>query len=394
MTNKIQNNVENIWSANFVILTMATLCMSVSFYFLISALPIYFTEQLHISTGLTGLLLSIFTISALLIRPITGYTIDTYGRKWLYLIAFFFMAILFNFYLVAITITAIIILRLMHGLAWGITTTVGATIAVDLLPASKRGQGLGIYGLSMPIAMALGPMIGLFIVQHFSYSFLFITGFVISLLGFGLLLFIKFPKYKQPEEKAGLTFGNLIEKKSLPLSINVLFITVPYGGVISFIAIYAQKTGIGSAALFFLIFAVGIAIARLVSGKIFDKHGPHKVFLLAILLLIAAFPALALIHNMAGFLLSSLCIGTGYGAIFPLSQAMVNNMVDVSRRGAANSTLFTAFDLGIGAGMAITGIICQYISLSQTYLLFSGVCIIALLIAKFIILKHYERNKL
>lgn len=304
------------------------------------------------------------------------------------------MSVLFNMYLFAITVSVMLTLRFLHGFAWGVTSTVGATIVVDILPISKRGQGLGIFGLSMPFAMALGPMIGLTIIKHFDYTVLFIIGSIFSLAGFGLLLFMKFPKYHCPPEKKKLNFRNLFEMKSVPMALNVLFVTLPYGGIISFIAVYAKEIGIQNAGIFFLVFAGGIAVSRLFSGKIFDIYGPKIIFLSGIALLIIGFPILGLVHNIFGFLFASALLGIGNGVIFPVSQAMINNMVEIHERGAANSTLFTAFDLGIGSGMVITGFLADKISLANTYLAFTGICVLGFLFAVLFIFSHYERHKL
>lgn len=383
-----------IWSSSFILLTLSVLFMAISFYFLIPTLPLYISQVLHADNSTVGFVIAMFTISALIIRPFGGYFLDRMGRKIIFIISFLFMAIFFNLYLVASTVVLMAAFRFLHGLAWGVTSTSGATLAVDILPCEKRGEGLGIYGLSMPIAMSIGPLLGFYILHISNYDILFISGFVLCLIGLILTLFIKYPHYEKPKKPRGLGFHSLIEVKSLPLSINVLFTSLPYGGLVSFVALYASEAGVKNAGMFFLIFAGGIAISRIFAGKIFDKFGPKNLFLSGIVLLIIGLPILALVKNPYGFFVSSAILGIGNGIIFPVSQAMINNMVLINRRGVANSTLFLAFDLGIGSGMILTGFLADKISLSNTFLLSSAICVLGLIYALFFVFKHYENNKI
>lgn len=392
--NSIPQKKQTIWTKDFILLCLAVLFMAISFYFLIPTLPLFLTDIIKVEKKHIGLIVASFTLAALIIRPLTGYAIDRWGRKWVYIIAFFFMAAFFNLYIVALTVGIMFSLRFLHGLAWGVTSTTGATIAVDLLPAQKRGEGLSIYGLTMPLAMAIGPLIGFALVAKWGYNFMFVTGFIICLIGFMLITFIKYPKYIPPAKHTKFSFNNLFEKKSLPVSLNIMFITIPYGGIVSFIAIYAKEIGIVHGSLFFLILAIGIALARLVSGKIFDKKGPRVIFLVGIILLITGLPILAFIQNDWGFFIAAAMIGFGNGVIFPITQAMVNNMVQINRRGAANSTLFTAFDLGIGGGMVLTGFLGDMISLSYTFIVHAAICVFGLLYAQLFLFKHYDKHKI
>ena len=390
----MNNPKVTIWSKSFILLCLSVLFMAISFYFLIPTLPLYISEVLKADKSTVGIVIAMFTISALIIRPFAGFFLDRIGRKIIFIISFIFMTIFFNLYLVAYSVIIMAIFRFIHGLAWGVTSTAGATIAVDILPPQKRGEGLGIYGLSMPIAMAVGPLLGFYILHVSNFNILFISGFTLSLIGLILSLYIKYPIYQKPSSPKGLNFNSLIEKKSLPIAFNVLFTSLPYGGLVSFIAIYAPEAGVHNAGLFFLIFAVGIGISRIFAGKIFDKIGPKFLFLFGITLLIIGLPILALFKNPYGFFISGALLGIGNGIIFPVSQAMINNMVDICRRGVANSTLFIAFDLGIGSGMIMTGFLADKISLSSTFLLSSVICLLGFIYALFFVFKHYERNKI
>ncbi len=385
---------EKIWTRDFIFLCLTSILTGTAFYFLIPTLPIYMANVLHADKSTIGLVLASYTIAALLFRPFVGNFIDWAGRKWVYLISFICFSLLFNGYMIIGSIGAMLILRFLHGLTWGASTTTGATLAVDIIPAAKRGQGIGYFGLSMTLAMSLGPAIGLKIIGHqASYNRLFFIASLLSLAGVVMAFFIKYPKFK-PHASANFSLQNLIEPKSIVPSINLLIIQITYGGLISFIALFGKEIGIHNPGTFFIVFAVGIFVARLFAGKIFDKEGPKRVVIAGIILLIIGFPILALIKNHFGFLLAAFILGIGNGVIFPIFQSMVNNLVEPHRRGAANSTLFTAFDLGIGSGMILFGFISQTTSIGTAYIFSSVICLLALLYFLFISNHYYSTNKL
>ncbi|HOH83203.1 MAG TPA: MFS transporter, partial [Bacteroidales bacterium] len=181
-------------------------------------------------------------------------------------------------------------------------------------------------------------------------------------------------------------------KNSVRPSANVFITMIAYGGLLSFIALYGQELGVKNASLYFLILSVGIAIARLTSGKEFDRNGPRRIITVCLVLLIVGFPVLALAKNAVLYFISAIIIGFGNGVIFPTFQSMVNNLADSSHRGAANSTLYTAVDLGIGLGMVMAGLIAQKVSLSAIFWISTLVCVAGILFFRFVVLGFYERR--
>lgn len=167
---------------------------------------------------------------------------------------------------------------------------------------------------------------------------------------------------------------------------------ITYGGLLSFIALYGREIGIRNTSLFFLIFACGIASSRLAAGKEFDKNGPRKIMTLCLILLIIGFPLLAMVQNAIGFYIAAIIIGFGIGVVFPIFQSMVNNLADTNHRGAANSTLYTALDLGMGFGMIMAGLIAQHISIAAIFAISSVVCIAGLIFFRVFVLKFYENR--
>jgi MFS family permease len=379
----------SIFKGNFVLVFLASLLMFTAFYILLPTLPVFLTRELRIDEGQTGIILAVYTLAALIVRPFTGFLIDRFGRKLFYMPALLLFAIVFAGYPFAGVFTVIMMVRFIHGLVWGVATTTGSTLIVDIVPAERRGEGIGLYGLAMTIPMAIGPFTGLQLMQYNNYSFMFLFAGALAFAGFLLTLFIKYPAVRQRDKKT-FSFRNLLESTSLPVTFNLLIINITYGGLVSFISLYALKTGIGKTGIFFIIFASGISLARIYMGKIFDRHGPKALSVTGILLLAAGHVLLGLVLNITGFMIAGFILGLGSGVVFPTFQAMVNNLVPAQRRGAANSTLFSGLDLGIGLGMLITGYLAHTIGLPHTYLIYGGLNLIALFYFSFISLTHYQ----
>ena len=385
---------DKMWNRDFVLLTLSNFFMCITYYALISALPIYLVSELHAGKTQVGIVLAAYTIASVIIRPFSGFALDKFGRKTILLLALIFYTLLFAGYLIALTITGLIILRFAQGLTWGVTTISGSTIAVDIIPLAKRGEGIGYFSLSTTMGMSVGPVVGLFISHHGGYSAMFISGFFISLMSLIFAWSIRLPKKPKHNKSIDFNLRILFHRKSVLPSLNLLIIMTTYGGLLSFIALFGREIGIENSSLFFLVLAAGIAISRLTAGKAFDKRGPLGILTLCLTLLIIGFPLLALMKNITGFYISALIIGFGIGVVFPTFQTIVNNLADNNNRGAANSTLYTALDTGMGLGMIVSGFIAQYISIAAVFLISSMVCMAGLAFFRLKVFGFYNRNYL
>jgi MFS family permease len=380
----------SMFKGNFVLVFFASLLLFTAFYIMLPTLPVFLTQELKIDEGQTGLILAVYTLAALLIRPFTGYLIDRYGRKVFYITSLLLFAIIFAGYPVAGAFSLMLIVRFTHGLVWGVATTTGSTLIVDIVPAQRRGEGIGLYGLAMTIPMAIGPLTGLQLTQNNNYPLMFLFAGALAFAGFLLTLRIEYPVIPGAD-KIRFSFRNLLESTSLPVTFNLLMVNISYGGLVSFISLYALQTGLGHTGIFFIVYASGIFIARIYMGKIFDQYGPKALSIGGMLLLAIGHTILGLILNTYGFMIAGFLLGLGSGVVFPTFQAMVNNLVPPRRRGAANSTLFSGLDLGIGLGMLITGFLAQAIGLPHTYLIYGVLNVIALMYFLLISLKHYRK---
>lgn len=383
---------DRLWTRDFILLCLGNFLMFIAFYFLIPTLPVYLTEEFQANKSQVGAILASYTLAALLIRPFTGMAVDIYGRKTIFLIFMILFALLFNGYILASGLSLIFVLRFLHGLTWGIATTASNTVVVDIIPPKRRGEGIGVFGLSFTVAMALGPFLGILIQKKLEYTSLFFIAFIIALAGWLMALKIRFPVY-HPHPKQAFRFSALFEKTAIPVSAILMIVNITYGGIISFIALYGKEIGISDPGMYFLVYAIAVSLTRFASGRLFNDFGPKKLMLAGMVFMGAGFPLLALVQNPYGFLISAFIMGLGGGVIMPTCQTMVNNMVTAQRRGAANSTLFTALDLGIGLGMVFVGFVAEHTSLTLAFLL----CTVFFLIAGGLyayVQRHYERHRI
>jgi MFS family permease len=356
-----------LYTKDFLLHCFSYLLMAVSFYFLLPTLPTFVTDVLGESADKVGYIIGIYALSALIVRPLSGYAFDKYGRRKLFLFSMFCYALVMAAYGLAASFIFLLFLRLVNGGFWGIVTTGGGTITSDLVPDSRRGEGIGIFGLSMTLSMAIGPLIGLQILKETgSYQVLFITSGALCFLAVMMSFFVNHPKISNRNNK--LSFENVFEPKVLKVSMVMLLLAFPFAGIMSFITLFAKELSIESTGMFFLIYAIGVSIIRPFTGKMMDKKGPGLIMLLSFVGTISGLIFLSQSKTEPSFLAAGFILGLGNGIVMPTLQTMVINMVHSKKRGVATSTFFSSIDLGIGIGAFFLGNIVEIFSLSQMYL--------------------------
>src|SRR5664279_190537 len=220
---------EKIWTRDFIFLILSNFLMYITYYAILSALPIYLVSDLNASKMQVGVVVGTYTIASVLVRPFSGYALDRFGRRTIFLLALILYTLLFAGYLVVLTITLILILRFAQGLTWGITTVSGSTIATDNIPASKRGEGIGYFALSTTLGMSVGPIIGLFICHRWGYTAMFVSGCIISFISLACAYAVHFRKRFLVGKRIQLNWNNLFEKNSIRPSLNVFITMIAYG---------------------------------------------------------------------------------------------------------------------------------------------------------------------
>jgi predicted MFS family arabinose efflux permease len=365
---------------------------SVAFYFMITALPVYLTSDLHFGKDQAGIIIAAYIFTAVIIRPFVGTFIDNYGRKTTYLVCLFLFSILFVMYGQVQQEYLLILVRIFHGFLWGILTTAGNTLVLDVLPAKKRGEGLGYYGLAFTISMAIGPLLSALILKEANYQILFIIAASVAFLGSAILLGFKFPNHEKKRTTIKEGLRGFTSPVAIPIAILTLLLMMPYGAILNFIAIYCKQIGIGSTAIFFLSLAIGLTISRILAGKEFDQKGPNRLLKIAFIFIFISFPILISFDSLITLVLSSLFIGVGFGISFPVFQLMLNNVLPFSLRSTANSLFLTAIDVGIGLGVVTMGFLTQNVNIKVAFGVWSLSAVISFLYYRYVVEAHYRKS--
>ncbi|WP_425057933.1 Staphylopine export protein [Sporomusa carbonis] len=382
MTDEISN--EKLWNQNFIFTSLANFFAFTAMYYIMSTLPLFTTEVLGGSNRDVGILFGLFAFAGVIARPCAGYMLDMLGRKkiaWLSLFALLVAMFLYNW---AVSLLFLLILRIIHGICWGFSTTSLATLATDAIPFKKRGEGIGYFGLSMSLAMLIGPSLGLAVLHSFDYSTMFCAGTCLAAVSLLCLIGVKHneiavsERYKEKE---------IIKKKVLSDAVILFFVAIVYSAVLSFIVLFAQEINVENSGLFFLANAVTVIISRPYAGRIMDQKGPVEIMCVGFCTLCATFICLFFANGYILFLAAALLLGVGFGIIFSLSFTLAINKVDISRRGMVNGTMLTAFDLGFALGSALLGLVSTYTGLRLMYLISGALVIIpfAIFYIKYII---------
>lgn len=355
-----------LWTKEFVILALSNFMLFVAFQMLIPTLPVYITDKGGDQLAV-GLVVSLFTVSALLVRPFTGKALDSMGRQPVLLggLAIFLLAVSGYYWMASVAL--VLALRFVHGIGWGIVTTTYGTIVSDIIPGERRGEGMGYFGMFANLAMALGPLIGLWVSQTWGYGWLFgISGALTALaMVLSRLVKIKGPIGSTQANAGGLS--GLFEKKAMFPSLLNLLIGVIYGGIVSFITLFGKEVGIANVGLYFLFNAISLMLIRPFSGKLFDRKGPVWVLLPGGIIIGAGLITLSYSTTEIGLIAAAILFGIGAGAVQPSLQAWTIQRVEPSRRGAATGTFFSAFDLGIGGGAMLLGAVAKETGFALMY---------------------------
>ena len=385
-----------LWNRNFILVNLGNFLMYNAFYMLLPILPLYLANHLQASESVIGTILSLYTIAALVTRPIAGFWLDRVARKPLMMCFYLFYISMCLSYTLAASLGLFFIIRFVHGIAFGSSTVGINTMAVDIIPENRRGEGLAIYTSSTSLAMATGPVISLFMHENgIAFQNIFIAVFCVGLTGFLATANIRANKQPQKSTKK-FSISNLLLKTGLPEAAVMVLLTFGYGIITVYLSIYAKEEvgiqqGVG---YYFTIFSAGLVAARLSSAMILKSGKYITVFAMGIVSLMIGFFIVAFIHNPVAFFSSAICMGVGYGLISPTAQTMIINLGLDSERGAANATYLTFFDLGVGAGVFFGGIIAQYTNYSTAYAVAFAFTIFGLIYLLAFIRKHFKAYRL
>lgn len=391
---EISKKQDQLWTRNFTTCAAANFLLFFSFYQLLPVLPLYIFEKFQTDNATAGIIISLYTIGALCCRPFAGFLVDTLSRKPLYFWTFFAFTLCFIGYKAIGILPLLALVRFLHGVFFGISTTASNTVAIDTLPSSRRGEGIGYFGISVNLAFATGPMTGMFLYEAFGANVIFAISIALCIIGLILVktLSVK-PKEKKPH--APLSLDRFFLTKAIPQFFNFIFVGFAYGPVTNYIALYAKELGIGGSGWFYALIAAGLIINRVTTGRLIDRGWLTRLVGIGMTLNVVAYTILAFSHSTITFFISAFLIGTSLGLIFPGYQTMCVNLARHDQRGTANSTYLSGWDIGIGAGILVGGTMAEHFGMHQQVFI---ACAIALVIADIMYWaytsRHYLKNKL
>ena len=395
---------DRLVTPSYCFILAANFLLYFGFWLLIPVLPFYLSEVFSTGNSTIGIILSCYTVAALCIRPFSGYFLDSFARKPLYLMAYFIFMTMFAGYIIAGSLTLFILFRIIQGVSFGMVTVGGNTVVIDIMPSSRRGEGLGYYGLSNNIAMAVGPMSGLFLHDAgMSFTTIFCCSLGSCMAGFVCASLVKTP-YKPPVRREPISLDRFILLKGIPAGISLLLLSIPYGMTTNYVAMYAKQIGINATTGFFFTFmAIGMALSRIFSGKIVDRGKITQVISAGLYLVVFSFFLLSACvyliswNNMLCtivFFAVALLLGVGFGIMFPAYNTLFVNLAPNSQRGTATSTYLTSWDVGIGIGMLAGGYIAEVSTFDKAYLFGACLTIVSMLYFNGKVAPHYHKNKL
>lgn len=368
---------EKLWTKNFWALTIANGLMFSSFYFLMPTLPMY-AESLGANGTEIGIIGGIFGYSAIIIRLFTNNFAQIFGKKISLYIGLGILTLVTLSLLLFDSVDKIIIARFIHGFGFGLGTTFAAAIVLQVIPASKRGEGLGYFGLGATVGMAIAPALGLEIYDALGSNALFAVSTACTILAALTIYFGDKVVEKKISDKAhyGSFFERIVAQGTGKAAVLAILFSVAYGSVNTFIAMAAQEAGIAHASLFFVICTAFIFLVRPLGGRLFDRQGVFATLLPGAVCMIIGLVLIFSAQSSAILLTAAVFHGIGAGLLMPALMAWIVNSARPEQRNAASSTYYNMLDIGVGTGVLIFGTIAGLVGFVDVFKILTGVMVL------------------
>ena len=396
---------DRLWTRNYIFVCLSAFMMSFSFFILVPTLPLYLESTFDIDPGMVGIVLSCYVVAVLCVRPFAGFIADTFPRKQVYVISYLlFVASFAGYFAITSTLAIFILLRIFHGFTFGMLTTAGNTLVIDVMPSSRRGEGLGYYGVTNNLAMAFGPLTGLFVIASGNYNILFATSLITGIVGLCFALAVRTaPRATNEKIEFRLSADRFFLKEGIRACIAFFLLAIPYGMTTSYMALYAHSSGITqNTGLFFTVMAAGLIASRLHSGKRVDRGYITEVIRLGMCIAFIGALGEATLSTIANhsltagyitYFATAFLFGHGFGTLFPAYNTLFINLAPNSRRATANASYLTGWDVGIGSGMLIGGYIAEF-DYAYCYMLGAALILLSLLFFIKSVAPHFQRHRL
>ena len=391
------NSKEKLWNANYIKVMTTNFLLYFAFYLLTPLLPLYLSETFGATKDTIGIVLSGYTVAALIVRPFCGYVVDSFSRKKVLMLCLSGFAVFFAGYIAAGTILMFAICRTLHGGPFGAVTVANSTCAIDVLPSSRRNEGIGLYGLSNNFAMAIAPSIGIYLHNMVdSYMILFWIAFVVAISAVLIAWTIRLPEKDIIRNKEKLSLDRFFLTRAWLLAINIAMFGFCWGVLSNYLAIYSKEvlSITGGTGTYFALLSMGLFSSRLQGRKALSQGKLTQNAAEGMLISLVGFTLFVAIPHPVAYYLSAILIGLGNGQLYP---AFLNMFVHVARhdqRGTANSSILTGWDLGFGIGCLLGGIVAEHFGYTATFWMVAAENAVSVILFFLASRQFFERRKI
>ncbi|MEB7753547.1 MFS transporter [Staphylococcus pseudoxylosus] len=387
---------DKLWSKDFISVTIVNFLMYLIHYTLIVTVTIFTIDKYHASESMGGLAAGIFIIGMLFGRLASGRVIDNLQPKKVLLFGIIFSIITVGLYFAIHSLLILMFVRLLHGIAFGLSSTATGTISSRIIPEKRKGEGIGYYALSVTTASAIGPFCGIILNQQFGFQSIFIVSLIVIVAALIVALLIKeLPKVSVQTSNTEKVTGvaAYIQKEALPISFVIIFVGIAYSSVLSFLTVYTEQINLATASsFFFVVYAVSTFVTRPFTGKIYDNYGENKVMYPVLINFIIGLILLSLTHTSISLLIAAVFIGIGYGTIVPTAQAIAIQQSPTDKIGLATSTFYMFADFGAGIGPFVLGVVIPLMGYRNLYLTMAVLVIVSIVLYYFMHGKQRARQ--
>lgn len=373
-----------IWNITFIILMMISFFQTMGQMMMNVLIPLY-VYDIGAPAQIVGMTVGAFAISAILVRPFIGPAFDAFNKKMILIISLLVIAVSTFLYSVATTVTAIFVIRLLHGAGLATSAALAQAMAADALPIQKMNSGISIFGLALAVSQAIGPIAGLTLLDFVGFQWAFRISALVIVGGLILACLIKEPgnHVRKPYQ---LKLDRMFSKGAVIPALMIALLSIPFSCINAFIVIYGNLLGIGGMGAYFAVYAGCLLATRPLFGSLSDKHGVQRIIPIGLCFFVASILVFTLASNLPLFLLAAAVGACGYGAVIPLLQSLGFLCSPYDSRGAASNTTFLGLDAGnlVGptiGGMIVSLFIASGLSEAQSYNGMFFVLIVPVLIA-------------
>ena len=392
-----EKDTERLWNANYTKVWVANFMIFFSFMLLTPLLPIYLSEQFAANKDTIGLVLFGYAVMALVARLFSGYMVDSFPRKTVLLLSFAVFTLFFVGYVAAGTLVLFAVVRTVHGMPFGITTVANSTVAIDVLPSSRRTEGIGLYGLSNNLASAISPMVAIWIYTE-THNFDIIFWMATAVAAIGLLIdsTVKTRPRERVKDKQKVSFDRFFLVKGTGAALTMVCFAFSYGVMSTYVAIYGKETlGIeGGSGTFFLLLSVGLILSRLQGNKALRQRRITYNASIGVCVSLCGYLLFAAVPNEIGYYGAALIIGLGNGHMYPAYQNMFVDLAPHTQRGTANSSILVSWDVGVGMGILLGGVLTENWGYGMAFWMAWMVNLLGFAGYWLYVKGHFTRNKL